>query len=196
MAESEISEIKEMIQKYKLSLPKLKIFLLGPGQDNVDRYAVKCYNKRCEIKEIFNNDHDNVFFPEDIYEVAKDTDIDVSNATAFEVSLLREEADIIIMIFVLNAPGLQAELNIFSQHQDIIDRICVFYDSSYYSRGADKYWHINDALNSIDDNHGMTKPYTEEDLDICFLLGKVKEIIEKKRRVFSMMPFKKYGEVR
>lgn len=195
MVESEISEIEVMIQKYKSSLPKLTIFLLGPGENNVDEYAKKCYNKRCVIKEKLNNGHDKVYFPEEIYNTAKVSGIDVKNTIAFEVCLLNEEADIILMIFTLNASGVLAELVAFSQHQEFANRMCVFYDSSYYSRGNDVHWHINDALDLIEGSNGMTSPFTEIDLDSCSLLGSVNEIIEKKRRVFSLMPYRKYEGV-
>lgn len=195
MIESEISEIAVKIQRYKSSLPKLTISLLGPGEDNVDEYAKKCYNKRCEIKDELNSGGDEVFFPEEACKYAEDDGIDVSNIIAFEVDFLIQEADIILMIFALNASGVMAELIVLSQYPESANKMYVFYDSSYYSRGDGMHWPINNALDLVEGNNGMTKPFTELDLDGFSILENIKETIEKKRRVFSLIPYRKYKGV-
>lgn len=192
MKDSEISDIKNMLKVYKSSLPKLTIFLLGPGKHNADLYAKKCYKKRCQIKNELEREH-KVFFPEDIYEEAKrDNNIDVSNILFLENYLIKNEADTVVMIFVLNASGLQAEIVAFSQHQEIAEKMCVFYDSTYYEYGNTKFWQINSALDLIDGHNGKIKPFTEDKIDDCSLLTKIKNMIEQKRRALFLLHYKKY----
>ena len=191
MKDSEISDIKNMLKVFKSLLPKLTIFLLGPGKHNVDLYAKKCYKKRCQIKNELEREH-KVFFPEDICEEAKRDNIDVSNILFLENYLFKNEADTVVMIFILNAPGLQAEIVAFSQHQEIAEKMCVFYDSTYYEYGNTRFWQINSALDSIDGHNGRIKPFTEEKIDDCSLLTEVKNMIEQKRRALFLLHYKKY----
>jgi hypothetical protein len=191
--DSEISDIKNMLKSYRASLPKLNIFILGPGKNNIDPYAKKCYNKRCQIKSELKHEH-KVFFPEEIYEVAQRDDLDVNNTLIFENILIKKGIDTVVMIFTLNAPGLQAEIAAFSHDHEIAEKMFVFYDSTYYKRGDEKFWYINDFLNLIDGNNGKTMSFTEDMIDSCSLLTQVKSIIEKKRVVLSILPYKKYKE--
>lgn len=194
MNNDEISKIKVMLSRYKSSLPKLTIFVLGPGQHNSDPYAKKCYNKRCQIKDALGHDHD-IFFPEEIYEQAKRDGVDVSNLLVSEILLMREEADTVIMVFVLNASGLQAELVAFSQHPELAEKMWVFYDSTYYEFGNDRFWQVNDALDLIEGNNGRTMQFTEREIEACSLLTEVKNMIEQKRMAISIHPYKKYRGV-
>jgi hypothetical protein len=191
MNNDEISKIKTMLARYKSSLPKLTIFVLGPGQHNSDTYAKKCYNKRCQIKNELARDH-YVFFPEEIYEKAMREGIDVINPLVFESRLIGEEPDTVIVIFILNAPGLQAELVAFSQHQELAEKMWVFYDTIYYRRGDKRFWQVDSALDLIEGYNGKTAPFTEREIDECSLLIKVKDSIEQKRRALSILPYKKY----
>ena len=196
MNNGEISKIKAMVEGYKSSLPKLTIFVLGPGERNSDPYAKKCYEKRCKIKEELTRNHD-VFFPEEIYKESKREGVDVNNTLAFENVLIKKEPDNVVMIFVLNALGLQAELVAFSQHQELAEKMLVFYDSTYYQHVAGgKNWQVYSALDSIEGFNGRIIPFTEKDVDACSLLTKVKNIIEQKRRAISILPYKKYQRVR
>lgn len=194
MNDGEISKIKAMLEGYKSSLPKLTIFVLGPGQHNSDPYAKKCYTKRCQIKNELLCDHD-VLFPEEIYEEAKGNGVDVANLLVFENLLIRKEADTAVAIFVLNAPGLQAELVAFSQHPELAEKMWVFYDNTYYEYGNERFWQVNNALDLIEGHNGRIKPFTEEEIDTCSLLTKVKNMIEQKRRALSILPYKKYRGV-
>ncbi len=191
---SEISKIKGMIENYKSSLPKLTIFVVGPGEYNTDSYAKKCYTKRCKIKNELAQEH-NVFFLEEIWEEAKREGVDVSNLMHFENLLMRKEADTIVVIFVLNASGLQAEMAAFSQHQELAAKMLIFYDSTYYKRGNQRFWQINSALDSIDGFNGKIEPFTEKEIDDCSLLTKVKNRIERRRRALSLLPYRKYRGV-
>jgi len=192
MYDEELFEIKQMIKRYKRSLPELCIVILGPGKHNSDLYAKKCYNKRCQIKRELKSEH-NVFFFEEIYEKAKQENIDVPNILQFEIVLAREEPDVIIAIFALEALGLQAEIVAFSQHQDIAEKMYVFYDSTHYNRGDSKYWQVNNALDLIEGHNGKTEPFVEKDIDECRLLYKIKNLIEQKRRALSILPYIRYG---
>ena len=194
MSNGEISKIKAMVEGYKSSLPKLTIFVLGPGEHNSDPYARKCYTKRCQIKNELARDHD-VFFPEEIYKEAKENGVDVTNLLVFENFLIRKEADTAVTIFVLNAPGLQAELVAFSQHQELAEKMWVFYDTTYYEYGNKRFWPVNDALDLIKGNNGRIEPFTEREIAACSLLKKVKNMIEQKQRVISILPYKKYQSV-
>lgn len=195
MSNDEISKIKAMLRRYKSSLPKLTIFVLGPGEHNSDPYAEKCYTKRCQIKNELTRDHD-VFFPEEIYEEANRDGVDVINPLAFENILIRKEPDTIITIFVLNAPGLQAELVAFSQHQELAEKMWVFYDSTYYQHvPGGKNWQVYCALDLIEGLKGRIKPFTEREIDACSLLTEVTDMIEQKRRALSIIPYKKYRRV-
>lgn len=195
MSNREISKIKTMVERYRSSLPKLTIFILGPGQYNKDSYAKKCYKKRCKIKDELRLEHD-VFFLEEIYDEAKKEGIDVSNILRFETCLIGKEADTIITIFVLNAPGLQAELIAFSEHSELAEKMLVFYDATYYKHlPNDKNWQVYSALDSIEGFKGRIKPFTEREIDECSLLTKVKMIIEQKRRALSILPYRKYRGV-
>jgi len=192
MYDRELSEIKQMIEKYKMSLPKLSIVILGPGKHNTDPYARKCYHKRCQIKAELKDEH-KVFFFEQIDEIAQQEDMDAPNPLHWEIILAREEIDVIIAFFVLKASGLQAELDVFSQHQDIAEKMYIFYDDEHYTRGEARHWHVNSILDLIEGCNGKTEPFVENDIDECRLLHKVKNLIEQKRRALSMFPYRKYG---
>lgn len=194
MNNGEISKIKAMLEGYKSSLPKLTIFVLGPGEHNSDPYAEKCYTRRCQIKKELTPDHD-VFFPEEIYEKAKRNGVDVANILVFENLLIRKNPDTAVAIFVLNAPGLQAELVAFSQHQELAEKMWVFYDTTYYEFGNERFWYVNSALDLIEGYNGRIEPFTEREIDGCSLLTKVKNMIEQKRRAISILPYKKYRGV-
>jgi hypothetical protein len=183
-----------MLERYKSSLPKLTIFIFGPGQHNTNEYATRCFNKRCQIKSALDNQHD-VFFPEEIHEMAKADGMDVSNVTVFESYLLNEEADIVVVIFCLNASGVQAELIAFSQHQECADKMYVFYDTTFYTRGDGRFWHVNDALDLIEGNNGKTESFMETEIDSCSLLTRVTKMVERRRRALSISHFKKYQGV-
>ena len=79
----ELSDIKQMVETYKSELPKLTIFILGPGEHNKDPYAKKCYRKRCQIKDDLALNH-NIYFPEEIHKEAKNDGVDVTNTLVFE----------------------------------------------------------------------------------------------------------------
>ncbi|CAD6490968.1 MAG: hypothetical protein EMLJLAPB_00058 [Candidatus Argoarchaeum ethanivorans] len=194
MSNDEIPKIKTMVRRYKSSLPKLTIFILGPGEHNIDPYAKKCYSKRCQIKNELARDHDT-FFLEEIYNEARNDGVDVTNTLDFEDILIKKEADTVIMIFVLNATGLEAELVAFSRCPELAEKMWVFYDSTYYEFGNKNFWHVNSALDSIEGRNGRIKPFTESEIDSCSLLTRVKNMIEQKRRALSILPYKKYQGV-
>ena len=192
--QEEIDSIKEMINVYKQSLPKLKIIIFGPGEDNPDPYAQKCYRKRCQIKQTLEEDND-VFFFEDLQEEAERSGNFLGNTLVFETIISRENADCILTIFALKSSGLQGELCAFSQHEDLSRKMKVFYDSTYYNRDCRRHWQIDDALNLIDGFNGLTEPFTENDIDSCSLLTKAKKIIAKERNASALLPRKKYQEI-
>ncbi|CAD6490287.1 MAG: hypothetical protein KFBDDELM_00168 [Candidatus Argoarchaeum ethanivorans] len=167
---------------------------MGPGEHNIDPYAKKCYSKRCQIKNELARDHDT-FFLEEIYNEARNDGVDVTNTLDFEDILIKKEADTVIMIFVLNATGLEAELVAFSRCPELAEKMWVFYDSTYYEFGNKNFWHVNSALDSIEGRNGRIKPFTESEIDSCSLLTRVKNMIEQKRRALSILPYKKYRGV-
>lgn len=188
----EISDIKRIIDQFKKALPKLTIYILGPGQFNKNEYARECYGKRCQIKDALKDEHE-VFFPEQVANAAKSVGFKISNQLMFEIVTMKEEdINLIIMIFVTNASGLQTELEAFSQHPKLAEKMWVFYDTTYYTKGENRFWYINDALDLIDGHKGRILPFTKNDIEKCSLVAKIKELVEQYKRALYYSIYKKY----
>lgn len=195
MDNDEISEIKGVLKRYNESLPKFTILLLGPGQHSSEEYNKKCYDKRLKLKSALKEDNNKVLFSEDISEIAKQENDPILNMIEFEEYLLKDEADMVIFIFVLNAPGLQGELDAFSQLKQYATKICVYHDTTYYKRGDRTHWQIDDVLNKIEGNGGRVYQFTEEDINSCSLATEIKKSIKSRRVVVDILPYKKYSGV-
>lgn len=192
MSDDELIEIKKIIKQFKKALPKLTIYILGPGQFNKNEYARKCYGKRCQIRDALSDEHE-VFFPEQIAKAAESEGFRIRNQSMFEIVTMKEEdINLIIMIFVTNASGLQAELVAFSQHPKLAEKMWVFYDTTYYTLGDNKSWFINDALDLIDGHKGRILSFTENDITECSLISKIEELVEQYKRALYYSIYKKY----
>jgi hypothetical protein len=185
MNNSETDAIKDMIRKYNESRPKLTILVMGPGKDNKDDYAHKCYEKRCQVRDSLAEKRHIALFPEVAYEEAKTEGDDVRSIIAFEKSLVDQSHQVIILL-PPEAEGVKSEVDKFSVIPQCASKIYLFYDHNY------PQWHLNDSIGSIEGSGGKTDKFCKDDIESCSLLTKIGVKIEQIASVISMAPHKKY----
>jgi len=182
---NEIDAIKSMIEKYVESRPKLTILIMGPGKDNKDDYAQKCYKKRCQIRDFLAERH-NALFPEVVCEEAKNKGDDVSNTTAFEKNLIEQSHQVIILL-IPRAEGVKSEVDTFSIYPECAKKMHLYYD---YSHNIP--WHLQNHIDFIEGNSGKTEEFCEDDIESCLLLTKIGLKIDQVVSAMSMWAYKKY----
>ena len=185
MNKNEIDAIKSMIEKYEESRPELEILVMGPGEDNNDDYAQKCYIKRCQIKDFLAKKH-TASFPETACEEAKNSGKDVTNITAFEKALI-EQSQLVIILLIPQAAGVKSEVDTFSIYPECAKKMYLYYD---YSHNIP--WHLQNHIDFIEGNGGKTEEFCEDDIESCLLLTKIGVKIEQMVNAISMWPYKKY----
>ena len=186
MNNSEVDAIKGMIEKYKESRPRLTILIMGPGKDNKGDYAQKCYKKRCQIESFLAKKRHTALFPEVLHEEAKTKGDDVPSIIAFEKNLI-EQSNQVIMLLIPKAPGLKAELDIFSSKPECATKIHLYYDY-----GHNIPWHVKNAIDLIEGSGGKTEEFCRKDIERCSLLAKIGVRIDQMVSAISMLPHKKY----
>lgn len=186
MNKNEMNAIKSMIEKYNESRPQLIILIMGPGKDNKDDYAQKCYKKRCQIKSFLAKKRHTAFLPEVLCEEAKTKGNDVPNIIAFERALI-EQSNQVIMLLIPGAPGLKTELDIFSSKPECATKIHLYYDY-----GHNIPWHVKNPIDLIEGSGGKTEEFCRDDIEKCSLLTKIGVRIDQMVSAISMWPYKKY----
>lgn len=190
MNKNEIDAIKSMIEKYVESRPKLTILIMGPGKDNKDDYAQKCYKKRCQIKDFLTKNGHRASLPETRYEEAKRNGVEVLNITEFERYLI-DQSNQVIILYVPNCPGVDHEVSVFSISPECVRKLYFLYGSD--CRYTQTFF--KDKIDFIEGGNGKVEQFCKNEVEECSLLTRVGQRIEQVARFHSMSPYKKYEGV-
>lgn len=193
MYDNEIESLKRMVKGYEDSLPKLQILIFGPGKQNPDKYAQKCFRKRYKIKEILTNKNHIAILPEEAFGEARRQGKEYPNITSFEKYLIEQQCDLAVFLYVPNCPGLAHELSVFSIIQDCVRKMYFLYakDCEYNSK-----WTLKDNIDFVKGGNGRVDSFCQYDIEQCKLREKIIKIVEGITRLLSMHPYKKYEGVK
>jgi len=171
--EKKRAEFEQRYERELTRLPQiiLNILVWGPNPDRDDPVA----KKRRQILELLKEMGHNAMMSEDLDRIGSDLGLSEREKEYVQAKLVE-----LIIILVQRSQGATGELHDFLAYMEIARKMFVFAPARHKDTYSGKT-----ALKDLDEAFGSVYWYTQEELEKCTLLDKVRKRIDGLRRMHA-----------